>query len=218
MIRILDPLSPVPRPLLSLSIASLPSALLLLVVLAGCAPSRPAPATPLPSGAPAEAAAGADGAGQPSFGPAPIPELVVVERDAGKVWNLFGLQIVGKVFSRDTGGAFAVIESRVPPGGGPPRHVHEHEDEMFYVLEGEFEFSSGDETARAGRGALVVLPRGLPHGFRNVGDRPGVLINTITPGGFEAFFEAVDRLPKDRPLDREQVEQIGESFGLTFVR
>lgn len=147
-----------------------------------------------------------------------LPELVFVEEDAGKVWNIFGLQIVGKIFSEDTGGQYSVIVSNVPPGGGPPPHVHEHEDELFYVLRGDFEFFSGETTARASKGALLSLPRGLVHGFRNVGEEPGVLINTISPGGFEAFFEAIDQLPKDQPLDREKVEAIGAEFGLRFVR
>lgn len=145
-------------------------------------------------------------------------DLVVVDEDAGKVWNIFGLKIVGKIFSRDTDGQFSVIVSDVPPGGGPPRHVHENEDELFYVLRGEFDFFSGETTVHAAPGALVVLPRKLAHGFRNVGEEPGVLINTITPGGFESFFEAIDQLPKDQPLDREKVEAIGAEYGLRFVK
>ncbi|MCB1033997.1 MAG: cupin domain-containing protein, partial [Acidobacteria bacterium] len=147
------------------------------------------PSSPMPPGMLSADAEDPSDAARPSGS-----DLVFVDDEAGKVWNIFGLKIVGKIFSRDTGGQYAVIQSNVPPGGGPPRHVHEHEDEMFYVLHGEFDFFSGESTVRASSGALVVLPRGLPHGFRNVGEEPGVLINTITPGGFEDFFEAIDQL------------------------
>lgn len=145
------------------------------------------------------------------------PQLLVIHREGGKTWNIFGLEIVGKVMSGQTGGQYSVIVSTTPPGGGPPRHLHENEDELFYVLKGVFEFYCGEETSRAEKGALVVLPRGIPHGFRNVGQSDGMLMNTITPGGFEGFFEEVDRLPKDKPLDRERVTAIAARYGLTFL-
>ena len=42
-------------------------------------------------------------------------------------------------------------------------------------------------------------------------------MNTMTPGGFERFFEEVDRLPKDKPLDRKQVQSIASKYALTFI-
>ncbi|MDY7094863.1 MAG: cupin domain-containing protein [Acidobacteriota bacterium] len=187
-----------------------------LLVLPTLATTAQAPAAEPPAENPTQ--------GAPPASPSPTMEakaaadLVFVDDQAGKVWNIFGLKIVGKIFSDETGGQYSVIVSNVPPGGGPPRHVHQHEDELFYVLRGDFEFFSGDTTVRASKGALLSLPRGLPHGFRNVGEEPGVLINTISPGGFEAFFEAIDQLPKDQPLDRAQVEAIGAEYGLRFVK
>jgi len=143
-------------------------------------------------------------------------EPLFVDADGGRTWNIFGLEIVGKVMGEETGGRYSVVVSTTPPGGGPPLHVHEGHDEMFYVVEGDFEFRSGEQVARAGKGAVVVLPRGLPHGFRNVGTTPGTLMNTITPGGFEDFFEEIDLLPKDQPLDREKVAVIAAKYGLRF--
>ena len=142
---------------------------------------------------------------------------VFVDAEAGREWNIFGLQIVGKIMSHETNGQYAVVISNTPPDGGPPPHVHEHEDELFYVLEGQYEFTCGNEIMQASPGALVYLPRNLPHSFRNVGDTKGVLINTITPGGFEAFFEEIDQLPKDKPLDRQRVTTIGLKYGLKFL-
>ena len=141
-----------------------------------------------------------------------------VDPDGGKAWNIFGLKIVGKVMSDETRGQYAVVVSTTPPGGGPPKHVHVNEDELFYVLEGTFEFSCGDQTETAEKGAVVVLPRGIPHTFRNIGESPGMLMNTITPGGFEEFFEDIDQLPKDQPLDRAKVEEIAARYGLTFIK
>ena len=148
---------------------------------------------------------------------AAIEEPIFVDTDAGKTWHIFGIEIVGKIMSHQTNGEYSVVVSTTPPDGGPPLHVHENEDELFYVLEGEYEFRCGEKKIRVSKGALVHLPRKLPHGFRNVGKEPGMLMNTIMPGGFEHFFEEVDQLPKDMPLERKKVQSIASKYGLKFL-
>ena len=51
----------------------------------------------------------------------------------------------------DTDGKYALWEAVVPPGGGPPPHVHSREEEGFYVLEGEITLQVGDRRLVAGR-------------------------------------------------------------------
>ena len=63
----------------------------------------------------------------------------------------------------ETGGAYAVAEDRSSPGFGPPPHVHEREDEAFYVIEGEYLFGSEDGEVRAGPGTFVHAPKGHVH-------------------------------------------------------
>lgn len=148
---------------------------------------------------------------------APITNPIFVDEAGGKTWNIFGLQIVGKIFSEDTNGAYSVIVSTTPPEGGAPPHVHEIEDELFYVLEGEFSFTCGDETFLAKKGAVVVLPKGKPHSFKNTGGTTGRMMNTITPGGFEQFFEEVDQLPKDGPPDPVTLSSLAMKYKLRFI-
>jgi len=143
--------------------------------------------------------------------------FTVVEPDGGEVWPIFGLEIVGKLTGAQTGGDYAVIINTTPPDGGPPLHVHEHEDESFYVLAGTYEFSFGDQTVTLSEGGMVFLPRGVPHTFRNVGDTPGRLLNTVTPGGLEDFFREIHALPKDRPPERALVAEIAARYGLRFL-
>src|SRR4051794_4876500 len=89
-----------------------------------------------------------------------------------------GVWIVGdtmhlKATAATTNGAFTMLENLSPPQSGPPPHVHEHEDEAFYVLEGEFELLIGEDLVRAEPGTFAFVPRGTVHRFRCVGDRPG---------------------------------------------
>lgn len=92
----------------------------------------------------------------------------------------------------DTAGAFSVIEGSVPPGGGPPPHIHHKADEAFYLLDGELEITLvGDRTFMAHAGGFVFIPRGVPHAFKNTGTSPAKMLIMFTPAGLEKFFEAV---------------------------
>lgn len=64
-------------------------------------------------------------------------------------------------------------------------HVHDGEDDAFYILEGELTFSFGGRDERAGPGAFVLVPPGVEHGFRNDGERSVRMLNIHAPGGFD---------------------------------
>jgi len=85
-----------------------------------------------------------------------------------------------------TGGLLSLTETRTPAGSGPPPHVHEREDEMFFVLEGEFSVTIGDETTTAAPGTFVFAPRGIPHAY--VANVPSRHLAIVSPPGFERFL------------------------------
>ena len=106
------------------------------------------------------------------------------------------------VTGEESGGAYFAMEALVPPGGGPPPHIHTREDETFYVLEGEVEFLLGDETIDAGPGDFVNIPRGTVHRFKNTGSETVKLILTFTPAGIENWFvETLDQAPNDVAIE-----------------
>ena len=103
-----------------------------------------------------------------------------------------------KIPSQRTGGAYSLFEVATQPGAGPPPHVQHREDEFFYVLEGEFEFLSGEKTLRVGVGSLLYVPKGTLHAHKNVGEGVGRMLMSQTPGGlYERFFEAVGKAVDD---------------------
>jgi mannose-6-phosphate isomerase-like protein (cupin superfamily) len=75
-------------------------------------------------------------------------------------------------------------------GGLAPNHVHDHYEETFHVLDGELEFTLGDESIVVRSGDFIRVPPGTRHGFRNKSGRPVPMIVTLSPGGFEEFFYA----------------------------
>ena len=119
-----------------------------------------------------------------------------------------------------TGGQFALIEHTIPPRAlAAPMHVHEHEDEYSYVLEGRVGVQVGGETAEAGPGELVSKPRGIWHAFWNAGDEPARLLELIAPAGFEQYF--VDMSPElnvEGAPDFARLAAIQARYGLQMDR
>ena len=64
---------------------------------------------------------------------------------------------------------------------------HLREDELWYVIEGDFRFKAGDATLRVSTGGMAFGPRGTPHCFQNLGDTAGRLLVITTPSGLERF-------------------------------
>jgi mannose-6-phosphate isomerase-like protein (cupin superfamily) len=113
-----------------------------------------------------------------------------------------------KATAASTGGALTVVESVV--GQGPPRHVHDHEDESFYVLAGTVTGTFGDAAFEAGPGSFVFLPHGLPHVFRAEGEARLLLISV--PGGIEHYFGEINQA-----TSVAEQERIGARYGIRVV-
>lgn len=86
-------------------------------------------------------------------------------------------------------GRFSLLEHPLAPRAlGALVHTHRNEDEYSLVLQGTIGVEVGGETFEAGPGSVVAKPRGIPHAFWNAGDEPAVVLETISPGGFEQYF------------------------------
>lgn len=142
---------------------------------------------------------------------------IMLDAAEGPAMECLGTRCAIRVPSEATGGAMGMVEVRVPPGDGPPMHRHRREDEGFHVLEGRFRFWCGDRAWTGGEGATVLLPRGIPHTFRNIGAAPGRLLVTLTPGGFERFFEECAARGLRVPEDLAELAALGAEFGLEFT-
>lgn len=130
-----------------------------------------------------------------------IMDRLVVAPEEGKEVNLGGLGVVFKISGEETGGAFSVVEHPMEPGRLVPPHTHLNEDELSFVLEGEFGARVGDREIKAGPGSYIFKPRGVPHTFWNAGPGPARLLEIIFPAGFEKFFEELGALAAaDPPL------------------
>lgn len=119
--------------------------------------------------------------------PAAVPSTegqgFVLGPDEGDAYWWLGTLSINKLYGRQSVGGLDIVEHRVASGYAPPPHVHTGQDEVFYVLDGEFAVTCGDQHWEASSGSLVFLPRGVPHGF-TVGDAPGRALLFNAPAGF----------------------------------
>jgi quercetin dioxygenase-like cupin family protein len=135
--------------------------------------------------------------------------------------------VVGDVYrflatGEDTGGKYAMWEAIVPPGGGPPPHVHSREEEGFYILEGEVRFQIGDERLVAAPGTFANMPVGTPHSFKNESDRPARMLITVAPAGLEEMFfefglplaEGATTAPPPSMEEIEKLLSIAHRYGI----
>lgn len=92
------------------------------------------------------------------------------------------------------GGAeeLCVMEQRCRPGAGAPLHVHPNAEEVILVLAGEADFVVGDEEAVLEQGDAVVLPRGVPHRFRNSGSGELHILAAFSSAAPVAAYEGED--------------------------
>jgi quercetin dioxygenase-like cupin family protein len=125
----------------------------------------------------------------------------------------------------ETGGAYTVMEAILPPGGGPPPHVHSLEDEGFLVITGEVTFYLGDNTIVLKPGEYLSAPRGIPHHFVNSGSIEAIVLETATPAGIENFFAEVgtpiagrnaERIPMTKGIIAKMIAT-APKYGITML-
>jgi mannose-6-phosphate isomerase-like protein (cupin superfamily) len=141
----------------------------------------------------------------------------LLKKNEGPSYWVLGDRYTFKLTGKDSGGNCMVMDQVIRPESGPPPHVHQREDETFYILEGRFSFLCGDREEIMEAGSFVYIPRGTLHTFRNVGMTKGRLLVTVTPAGLEDFFYQIgtiaDGLPEPPPFDPAILGKLVELAG-----
>jgi len=117
----------------------------------------------------------------------------------GCTLNVLGANI--RIASSDRSDQMLYAEHPVPAGYEIPLHVHDDEDELFYILDGELTLVSESGEALAGPGSFVHLPRGIAHGFANRSELPVRMLVVTTPSGaLRGVMQGLDRAGRDGTL------------------
>lgn len=133
--------------------------------------------------------------------------------EGARIRNPVGGSLTFKVRGEQSNGSLLVVETEVPPGDGPPLHIHANEDEGLYTLAGEVRFRLGDDVRPAPPGTFMFVPRGVPHCFQNVGDGDARVLVFFTPAGMEGFFERFGAL-SPAEMTPESFRRLGAEVGM----
>lgn len=118
----------------------------------------------------------------------------------------------------ETGGVFALAEVTLSSGDEPPMHLHAREDETWYILEGIILFQRGVERMVRHPGELIVLPRGVQHGFA-VQSPMARIMHLYTPAGVEQAFRELSVAESAPPAlaKPDAIERAFQERGVVFV-
>jgi quercetin dioxygenase-like cupin family protein len=147
---------------------------------------------------------------------------VMVARDEGAHFNFLNALHTAKITGEQTNGALTAVEFFAPRNFGPPLHRHDGEDELFYVIDGELWLSCGDAEAVHSEGAVVWLPRGLPHTFQVRSQTARVLV-VSAPSGYDQFVatlgEPTDKpvMPEPKDIDPAHVAEVCAQFNIAVL-
>ena len=117
-----------------------------------------------------------------------------------------------KAVGDDTEGAFTFLEYVM--SRDIPTHVHAHEHETLYLLDGTVRARVGDDEFTAGIGDFVFMPRGLPHSLTALSDTPPRFLTVSSPSGFEHFMEdLMEVLAAGHDRSSSEVAAVREKYG-----
>ena len=125
-----------------------------------------------------------------------------------------------KVLTAETAGAMFVMEQSNAKKGGPTRHLHHGQDELFYVIEGEYVVEIGSDRFHLKAGDCVLGPREVPHAWAFVGESTGKLLLSYSPAGkMEQFFNDREKLgmKKGAYTSTPQEREAMRSYGMEWI-
>lgn len=143
--------------------------------------------------------------------------VVLAEGEGLRLQSGPGRDLIFKVTGEDTGGAFDYFIVQVAPHGGPPLHVHHHQEETIHVLKGRYKIRIGEEIFTCDPGGFAYLPSKVPHAFLNLTDEPGEVIVVYTPGGGHKFYEEFGPISRNGPPDPKVLGPLFEKYGMTLL-
>ena len=118
----------------------------------------------------------------PADGGRPVSDATVSLPDEG--------ERVGSMVVKVSSEELDAVEIACGPAYGPGPHTHDTQVDSFYILEGELDFTHGDELLRAGPGTFLSAPPGVVHGFKSVGSARFFNLHTPSGGFVDSFREA----------------------------
>ncbi|GAA3646378.1 hypothetical protein GCM10022224_006440 [Nonomuraea antimicrobica] len=152
--------------------------------------------------------------GDPATGAPPAPFLSAAGQGE-RAATPQGTGMLIKASSELTGGAIGLLESADPPGSATVLHSHEVA-ELWYILDGAYDYYVAERWLAAEAGAVVFVPPRAPHGFV-AGPEGGRKLTIFVPGGTEGYFRDIHRASEAGELTNEIMRALDTTYDLTTM-
>lgn len=143
------------------------------------------------------------------------PQPIVVPPNSGKVLKFLG--VTHKLTPQQTGSGYYLFEFEFDPESGNSLHVHQHEDEVVYVLAGAMEVRLDQQKLQAVTGGVVHLPKQLPHALYNPLKTTSSYLGLAIPGGMEHFFDELVTAQESGLLNKATHREISRKYGIEWL-
>jgi mannose-6-phosphate isomerase-like protein (cupin superfamily) len=156
----------------------------------------------------------------------PSARPLVHSDDGGEARWFLGVLAQIKIAGDQTSQAYEMQVHTMPPGFGPPPHVHAAQDEVFFVLAGTAMVMSDDQQWEIGPGAMALLPRGIRHGFTVTSETPLKMVFITSPAlplGFNHFVASFGEpalsltIPPFTPPDIPRLVAVSREHQIEYV-
>ena len=112
-----------------------------------------------------------------------------------------------KISGSDTQGELAIFEqTSLSQGKGTPLHIHNSQDEIFYVIEGAYKFQVGGDKYDLITGDSIFLPRQIAHAWTQVSEKGRMTVTLQPAGKLENFFVTMASLTHEPT--KEEISKI----------
>jgi mannose-6-phosphate isomerase-like protein (cupin superfamily) len=140
-----------------------------------------------------------------------------VSADEGERLSFMGMDLIWKITSQLSGGSLCSFIQVAPPGTGVPLHIHHHDDEFFFLLEGSLRMIAGGETFAMEVGDTVLLPKGKPHAFLATGEQPARVLITLSLSAGSDYESMFGGLVGLAPTDLERILEVCAANDVEFI-
>ena len=119
------------------------------------------------------------------------PRIIAADEGVSSVGENGFITLI-KVGSVSTGASQLYVGSGiVPPNSETPMHLHEVDEEVLYVVEGEITLTLNGEVHSVGTGGTAFIPPGTWMKVANKSDAPARVIGILPRGDVEKCFRAI---------------------------
>ena len=144
-----------------------------------------------------------------------LQQPIALQPGSGR--KLSSLSVTHKLTSAQTGGAYYLCEAIFGPESGSPLHIHHHETEVIFVLEGAIDIRLDNDKLHVPVGGIIHLPKKIPHALYNPLKSPLKIMVHAIPGGLEHYFDEVDAAIQNGTFNAETHTQISAKYGLEWL-